>query len=175
MVSGNRCWWGHEMTPENTYVAPKGTRTCRECSRICQRNYKRRVNEERAAAGHKKARRGRRRAKRLVSKRMSQRDGLWLCCACLRYTDQPLWCGCEFRMESFARCFHSPRVHAGVSGLSPDDAGSDRQADQQDCRISLDQGGRSPELGAVGVAHAGRGRGRRPARDAGHDDGGRQL
>jgi hypothetical protein len=31
------CHRGHEMTPENTYVSPKGRRNCNECRRINER------------------------------------------------------------------------------------------------------------------------------------------
>lgn len=33
------CKWGHERTPENTYVDPRGWRECLECRRITARHY----------------------------------------------------------------------------------------------------------------------------------------
>lgn len=36
------CVHGHEYTPENTYVAPKGGRACRTCQRENQRRYRER-------------------------------------------------------------------------------------------------------------------------------------
>lgn len=40
--SEDRCYVGHEMTPENTYFYPDGRRDCRECSRARWRAYYRR-------------------------------------------------------------------------------------------------------------------------------------
>jgi hypothetical protein len=33
------CKWGHEYTPENTYIKPNGSRNCRECNRTRSREY----------------------------------------------------------------------------------------------------------------------------------------
>ena len=37
------CTNGHEFTPENTYIRPRGQRSCRECARAAHRRYTRRV------------------------------------------------------------------------------------------------------------------------------------
>lgn len=42
------CANGHLFTPENTYVAPRGGRECRECSRRAKRAYNARKNKEQA-------------------------------------------------------------------------------------------------------------------------------
>ncbi len=34
----NECTYGHEMTPANTYVSPKGHRQCRECRKRREKN-----------------------------------------------------------------------------------------------------------------------------------------
>ena len=34
------CKWGHEFTPENTYVDPRGDRHCRICRLAYQKEYK---------------------------------------------------------------------------------------------------------------------------------------
>lgn len=39
-VAKTHCIHGHEFTPENTYIAPNGTRHCKECSRAkCRKQY----------------------------------------------------------------------------------------------------------------------------------------
>lgn len=37
-ASRTHCGYGHEFTPENTYVPPKGGRACRTCKRRIRRN-----------------------------------------------------------------------------------------------------------------------------------------
>lgn len=37
-----KCYQGHEMTPENTYIRPDGNAVCRQCSRLHWRHYYRR-------------------------------------------------------------------------------------------------------------------------------------
>jgi hypothetical protein len=37
------CISGHDYTPENTYVAPNGTRACRECRRAAVRRWRARL------------------------------------------------------------------------------------------------------------------------------------
>ena len=48
-ASKTRCKRGHEFTPENTYLSPKG-RVCRTCSRESKRAYKARQKAKRLAA-----------------------------------------------------------------------------------------------------------------------------
>jgi hypothetical protein len=45
----SRCLWGHEYTPENTYVAPSGRRDCRTCVRARVAAYKARRIGSRAS------------------------------------------------------------------------------------------------------------------------------
>jgi hypothetical protein len=50
-VHRTHCKWGHEYTPENTYVDPHGGRFCRSCRRRrYQETIKRRMDEGRIAA-----------------------------------------------------------------------------------------------------------------------------
>lgn len=37
------CKRGHEFTPENTYLTPKGSRSCRQCGREAQKRHKERM------------------------------------------------------------------------------------------------------------------------------------
>lgn len=44
----NRCYMGHELTPENSYVKPSsGVVICRECARAHWRHYYRRRKKAR--------------------------------------------------------------------------------------------------------------------------------
>lgn len=45
-----RCDSGHEFTPENTYITPKGYRSCRTCTRIAVRESQRRKRAKAQAA-----------------------------------------------------------------------------------------------------------------------------
>jgi hypothetical protein len=47
----NRCYCGHEMTPENTYTNPNGRTDCRECSRMRWRYYYHRSKKEKNKTG----------------------------------------------------------------------------------------------------------------------------
>jgi hypothetical protein len=38
----NKCYVGHEMTPENTYTYPNGRTSCRTCARALWNSYYRR-------------------------------------------------------------------------------------------------------------------------------------
>ncbi len=40
------CQRGHELTPENTYVRPNGTRTCKTCKHASDREYRQRNLEK---------------------------------------------------------------------------------------------------------------------------------
>lgn len=55
MVSRTHCPQGHAYTPENTYIKPVGSRSCRECSRV----YREAHREERRAKGREYMRRRR--------------------------------------------------------------------------------------------------------------------
>ncbi len=44
------CQRGHEFKPENTYVRPNGTRTCKTCKRASDREYRQRDPEKRRAS-----------------------------------------------------------------------------------------------------------------------------
>ncbi len=57
------CKHGHEFTPENTYIPPRGWRQCRECARI--KNLK--AQQDGRAREWQKRRRERRKAARLQS------------------------------------------------------------------------------------------------------------
>ncbi len=43
------CQRGHEFKPENTYVRPNGTRTCKTCRQASSREYRQRNLEKRKA------------------------------------------------------------------------------------------------------------------------------
>ncbi len=43
------CQRGHQLKPENTYVRPNGTRTCRTCRQAYDREYYQRNLEKRKA------------------------------------------------------------------------------------------------------------------------------
>jgi hypothetical protein len=50
-ASMTHCSKGHEYTPENTRIASKGERLCRECNRTYQREYQREYQRRRRAEG----------------------------------------------------------------------------------------------------------------------------
>jgi len=43
------CRRGHELKPENTYVRPNGTRTCKTCKQAYDREYRQQNSEKRRA------------------------------------------------------------------------------------------------------------------------------
>jgi hypothetical protein len=45
MSSRTACYSGHEFTPQNTYLSPRGQRVCRECARLNQRRYRAKKRE----------------------------------------------------------------------------------------------------------------------------------
>lgn len=46
----NECRYGHKLTPENLYLAPKGERRCRICNKRREENRKRNKNKRTALA-----------------------------------------------------------------------------------------------------------------------------
>lgn len=41
--SKTECYWGHALLPDNTYIDPRGWRSCRECRRLVGREQSRRT------------------------------------------------------------------------------------------------------------------------------------
>lgn len=48
-VKDDECWRGHPLDEKNTYVDRKGTKICRTCKRLNQRNFKSRLRQARFA------------------------------------------------------------------------------------------------------------------------------